>query len=136
MVGRKRGRKPDPAKEAFWRDAIRRWKRSGLTVRGFCRQERLAEGSFYAWRREIARRERTRASAPSLGDGRRSGTTRVPARGPLFLPIHVRGGAPEAALGDGTIEVRLSGGTVLRAGSAVPPERLARLIEALEARPC
>jgi len=136
MAGRKRGRKPDPAKEAFWRDAMRRWKRSGLGIREFCRRERLAEGSFYAWRRELARRERNQASTTSLRDGRRSGRARSAAIPPLFLPIHVRGGAPEATLGDGTIEVRLSGGEILRAGSAVSPERLARLIEALEARPC
>jgi hypothetical protein len=117
---------------------MRRWERSGRAIRAFCRRERLAEGSFYAWRRELARRERARASAPSFrdGDGRRSGPSRATAHVPLFLPVRVRSGASETALGDGTIEVRLPTGAVLRAGSAVPPERLARLIEALEARPC
>ena len=33
----------DPAKEAHWRKILQRFSASGLTVREFCRRERLAE---------------------------------------------------------------------------------------------
>lgn len=44
-------------KEAFWRMAIEEQASSGLSVREFCRREGIAEASFYAWRREIRRRD-------------------------------------------------------------------------------
>jgi transposase-like protein len=62
----------DRGKERFWRRAVRRWQRSGLGVRAFCAAEGLAEPSFYAWRRELARRDH-QATTP-----------------PVFLPVHVR----------------------------------------------
>lgn len=63
----------DPKKEAFWRDAVRRQARSGLSVREFCRKHGLSEPSFYERRR--AYRER---------DDRR------PAASPAFVPLIVR----------------------------------------------
>jgi hypothetical protein len=56
----RRGR--DAEKERFWRDAIRRQARSGLTIRGFCSQERLSEPGFHWWRRELARGSTRRAT--------------------------------------------------------------------------
>jgi transposase-like protein len=47
----------DTAKERRWRETVRRFARSGLSVRAFCRRERLAESAFYFWRRELARRD-------------------------------------------------------------------------------
>jgi transposase-like protein len=37
----------------FWKEAIRLWADSGLSVREFCRREGLTEHSFYSWRREL-----------------------------------------------------------------------------------
>lgn len=53
MAGRQRSRE----KEVFWRSVVEKQKLSGVTVREFCRREGLAEPSFYAWRREIAKRD-------------------------------------------------------------------------------
>jgi len=47
----------DPEREAFWRAAVTRQAASGLSVRGFCRREGLAESNFYAWRRTLAQRD-------------------------------------------------------------------------------
>jgi hypothetical protein len=47
----------DPAKEKYWRRLLRMWRRSGLTGRDFCAEHKLSEPSFYAWKREIARRD-------------------------------------------------------------------------------
>jgi hypothetical protein len=54
------GGKRDRGKERFWRQVVRQWRRSGLTVRAFCGAQGLSEPSFYAWRRIIAERERAR----------------------------------------------------------------------------
>jgi hypothetical protein len=43
----------DAAKERFWRDVLKRFAASGLSVRAFCRNEKLAESAFYAWRRKV-----------------------------------------------------------------------------------
>lgn len=53
----------DPAKERFWRGILERWLRSGWTARDFCLEHDLSEANFYAWRREIARRDQEVASA-------------------------------------------------------------------------
>ena len=55
----------DLAKEKDWRRLLRQWRASGLSGRDFCVEQRLSEPSFYAWRREIARRDQQRKSAPS-----------------------------------------------------------------------
>jgi cytochrome P450 len=48
----------DPAKEAFWRRMLVRFGRSNSTVGDFCFEHGIGEANFYAWRREIARRDR------------------------------------------------------------------------------
>ena len=37
----------------FWKEAVRLWKESGLSVRQFCTREGLAEHTFYSRRREL-----------------------------------------------------------------------------------
>jgi len=37
-----------------WREVIRRQKISGLSIAQFCRQEGLAQPSFYNWRKKLA----------------------------------------------------------------------------------
>ncbi len=37
--------------QRFWQMAIETWKASGLSVRQFCANEKLAEASFYSWRK-------------------------------------------------------------------------------------
>jgi transposase-like protein len=59
----KRKRRRDGAKEAYWREQVERQVRSGLSVRAFCRERDLAESLFYAWRRELAVRDREQAAA-------------------------------------------------------------------------
>ncbi len=44
-------------KEAFWRLVVDEQKASELSVRAFCRQESVSEPSFYAWRKELQRRD-------------------------------------------------------------------------------
>jgi hypothetical protein len=116
----------DPAKERHWRRIVREWRISGLNVRDFCDWQGLSEPSFYAWRRELAKRDREAvAVVPGIGatsGGRpvkRNGASRTPAA--AFLPVRVvADGAPENAANSSRpdrIEVHLPGGVRL----LVPP---------------
>ncbi len=44
------GPQRNSSKGKFWRNALRQFRRSGQTVRAFCKQRGLTEPSFYAWR--------------------------------------------------------------------------------------
>ena len=52
------GRPRDPRKQQQWQQWIEQWQASGLSVRAFCARHRLAEPRFYAWRRQLRRRQR------------------------------------------------------------------------------
>jgi transposase-like protein len=58
------GKPRDPRKEQHWRRWIQLWKNSGLTVRDFCARHHLAQPSFYAWRRELQRRDAATTFVP------------------------------------------------------------------------
>lgn len=106
----------DGAKERFWRRALKRQVGSGLSVRAFCRHEKLAESNFYAWRRTIA--ERDAEATP-------------PKKRPAFVPAIVTDGPRREA----SIVVELAGGRRLRLPPSTSVCRLARLVHALEVRP-
>ena len=48
--------RPDAAKQAHWLELIRRWQRSQITVREFCRRHQVSEASFFSWRRVLRER--------------------------------------------------------------------------------
>lgn len=113
-------------KERFWRQVVRRWRRSGLGVRAFCAAESVTEPSFYGWRRELARRDRE-ASAPV---------------GPRFVPVHVRSDvdvAPAAtdlaSASPPAIDVVLGNGRCLRVPAGFDPAMLRRLLAVAEETP-
>ena len=91
---------------------ISRYAASGLSIRGFCRREKLSEASFYGWRRTISERD---------AGGR-------PSKQPAFLPLVVEGNHGQA------IVIELAGGLVLRLPEAISATRLAEFVYALEAR--
>ena len=47
--------KTDADQQQFWQMALETFKSSGLSVRQFCKQEGLAEPSFYSWRKRLAK---------------------------------------------------------------------------------
>src|SRR5579864_2105350 len=66
----------DLAKEWYWRRLLRQWRRSGLTGRAFCAEQELSEPSFYAWKREIARRDHeSRKSSNKTAPATKAGST-------------------------------------------------------------
>lgn len=109
-------RNRDAGREQAWRRLLAKHGQSGLSVRAFCRREKLTEPSFYAWRRTIAERDET-SGRPSK-------------RPPAFVPAVM---TSEPWRQD-SIVIELSGGRALRLPEAIAAERLAELVQALEAR--
>lgn len=59
------GRPRDPELWQMWRERLARQRTSGLSVAEFCRQEKISDASYYAWR--------NRLSAGTEAIGRRGG---------------------------------------------------------------
>jgi len=51
-------------KENLWAARIDEWKRSGLTQRQYCEDNRLPHGTFAWWRKRLKDQEAARRSAP------------------------------------------------------------------------
>jgi len=123
----------DPKREAFWRRAVARQRRGGLSIRAFCRGERLSEPSFYAWRRVIAQRDAERSPRRSLSsNSRKRRRVRRPTPRPAFLRVVLGGIQPPEPAG---IVLELGGGRRLRLPESMPANRLAELVSALESVP-
>lgn len=102
------------SKEQFWRRAIARWQRSGLSVRAYCIQERLSEPSFYAWRRELARRDRHAEQTATSA---------------IFVPVRVSE-LPAA------IEIVVSKEPIVRVRPGFDAAMLRQVLAALTEEPC
>ena len=114
--------KRDSSREAFWRRIMAEFRKSGLTVRAFCRRRKLHESAFYFWRRTIQERDAARHSPQQCRQNRRV------IQPPAFVPLVVESESPSAG-----ITLELCGGRCLRLSESFPIERLAGLILALEA---
>jgi transposase len=108
------GKPRDYRKEQFWRQCIREWQESGLSVRGFCARRGLRQPSFYAWRLELQRRDSEK---------------------PQFVPIRLRDDVSTAV--GRTLEVVLANGRAIRVTSDFDACTLRQLVAVLEERsPC
>jgi hypothetical protein len=119
----------DLAKERHWRRMLRLWQRSGQTGRDFCADYGLPEPSFYAWRREIARRDQeptppTRTPSPPV--------PATDANLPVFQELILADAPPPPT----AIEVVLTRGHVLRIGPGFDADLLRQLLRVLEEPPC
>jgi hypothetical protein len=140
MAQRQRWR--DPAKERRWRRLIQQWRRSRLSVREFCDWQGLSEASFYAWRRELTKRDREASAAPSTRKADRAaeqnGSVAFPA--PRFLPVQVVPGMQSRATSGPPrtecIEVQLTSGVRLAVPAGCNRQALVEVLAALETRPC
>lgn len=122
----------DLDKQAFWQRKLQAQVRSGLSIRAFCRQERLSEPGFYHWRRELARRaavkSRTafvpvRVRADSLADAKRAHES---------VEQEAQATQPGPA---GAIEIILAQGYRVRLSGPVDGAALRQVLAVLEGRP-
>ncbi|AMV29235.1 hypothetical protein VT84_33530 [Gemmata sp. SH-PL17] len=135
----------DPKLEQFWRATVAKWATSGRNIRDFCRENKLPEPSFYAWRREIAARDRTPVAksirpvtaAPARRNPKPARPTRPARRGtsasaptprPSFVALRVVPGTP--------LELVLRSGHVLRVPPGYDANHLRAVVAALEGAPC
>ena len=106
--------------EDRWRDRIKRWRGSGLSVREFCLREGVSEPSFYQWRKRL------KAHRSSDGDG-------SPA---VFVPVQVVD-TPVTRVAtvwdgaDSVVEVVLPGGVTIRGGRLVDESRWRSVLRAV-----
>jgi len=109
-------------KEAFWRRVLDRQRRSGLSVREFCQGEGVSEGSFYAWRRELLKRD---AATPDVADNRdterRLVRVEVVSDGETVWPTQT----------SNMLEIVTPEGLTLRFDAQTRPETVAALVDVL-----
>lgn len=124
-----RGLRSDPGKQWFWSACVSRWRRSGLSVREFCRREALSEPSFYAWRRILTQRQ----ASPVSGGPHSVAPRRPVSTGERFLPVQVACPIPTAST---AIEILLPAGQRLRVRPGFDRQTLEAVLELLERRSC
>ena len=90
-----------------WADRIAAQQRSGNSVKQFCKEQGLTEGSFYAWRKRLRKKEPVRFALVDRGAARQEPTT-------------------EAAL-----ELVMTSGERLRIGAGVDTATLRTVLEVL-----
>lgn len=112
-------------KELGWRALVREQRKSGESIRAFCRRKAISEPSFYAWRRELRKRD-ARRGADADGSVRLIPVDVVdPAR------EHAARGSRDAKL---PLEIAAPGGFTLRFDHDTAPETVARLLDVIAGR--
>jgi hypothetical protein len=105
----------DLKKERLWRRMVQGQARSGLSVRAWCLEHHLHEAGFYAWRKELARRDAERGA-------------------PAFVPVRVTEDEPAGAHGE--IEIVLVSGRRVRVSGPVDRRTLSDVLAVLEGAGC
>jgi hypothetical protein len=138
---RRKGPQRNAEKERFWRDAISRQRRSGQSVRGFCRNETLSEPSFYAWRRELKQRgDKQPVGRAQRDDKQRGGRRQVghsqrrAASRPAFVAVQLA--AEAGPMTASAIELTLPSGAVLRLPASIEPATVAAIVNAVSPGYC
>jgi len=122
----KKRKRRDPEKERFWREVIRRQRKSSLTVSAFCAAEGIKDWSFHWWRRELAKRDREKPAAEA---------TVKPQEAPSFVPVQLLPERNECHASS-SIEVVLTSGQRVRIPTGFDPLTLDSLLTVLESHQC
>lgn len=126
MGGRVRRRSEE--KEQFWRQIVDAHAGSGLSVRRYCSDRGVSEQSFFAWRKELARRD----AAAKEKRARSASTNQSPAR-IRFAQLQIASG--ELA-GGACLEIVLPTGVRIRVPRGACRDTLSDVMGVLERRPC
>jgi hypothetical protein len=119
-------------KETYWRDVLRRQRESGLSVRQFCRAEKLSDASLYRWKRKIEGLDGETSRSTKSTAGRRGSPPSRPAGSEksvgssFFLPVQLNAAASS------TIEVLHPRGHVVRVPAVFDRDCLHRILRVLD----
>lgn len=124
----------DLALERAWRKRMRRYERSGLTIREFCQQEGLVAHQFSWWRAELKRRAAAANSSkpPAKPKQPTSKKNSKPAATGHFVPVRLE---PSAAASSG-VEIVLNQPPRIQVTAGFDAEVLREVVRALETRSC
>lgn len=64
-MGKQKGPARSRERERFWRRLVAAQPRSGLSIAAWCAEHGVPASSFYAWRRELAKRDAEGKSLPA-----------------------------------------------------------------------
>jgi transposase len=99
--------RPANRKTDEWAERIAAQRRSGMSVKQFCKEQGLTEYSFYAWRK------------------------RLQEKGPVRFALVERGALRQERMADAVLEVVLATGERLRIGTGVDPATLRVVLDVL-----
>ena len=127
-------------REAYWRQALADWFRSGLSKVAFCRERGLSPSAFHWWKGELTRRDAAKGSRPSSAS---SGKGSEAKGRPAFVAVRLAEGSVGGAAGPlgagggngAAVEVVLGNGRRVRVGSGFDGELLAQVVRVLEGTP-
>jgi hypothetical protein len=112
-------------KEAYWALMVEEQRRCGGSIRSFCEQKAISEPSFYAWRRELRKRDVDKAADNrdlqliSVDVLSPTDKKAPPSRDDLKIPLEI--GTPR--------------GFTLRFDRDTTPETISRLLDVLAQSP-
>ena len=109
-------------KEKFWRLVVDEQRRCGLNIRMFCQQKAISEPSFYAWRKELQKRD-----AERVADADRNGR---------LIPVDVvkakcENATPSVHDVNTPLEICTPRGFTLRFAHDTAPETISRLLDVI-----
>ena len=115
-----------PEKEAYWRKMVREQRRSGMTVRQFCKDHGLSEASFFSWQRELALRDQQAAGTTENGSSssRKKQAVPPPMNAAAFIPLRLSGAS--------ALELVHPRGHVLRIPSGFDRDCLGKVLQLLD----
>ena len=116
-------------KEAYWRGQLDQQVVSGLSVRGWCRDNGVSEPSFYMWRREVRKRDLERGlSNRNPAERGVQGRLSEAAVTPGFVAVDVVTSGAVLADREAKLEIAVAGGVVIRLREDVSAETLERVL--------
>lgn len=104
---------------ADWREVLAEWQDSGLSIRGFCRRQGIAEARFYYWRKRLNI------------EGHPQDTT---SRLATFLPVQIKKISTPCYSSGSYVELFLPGGVIVRFSGEISDDRLLRVLKATGAQ--
>ena len=111
-------------RETYWRNILTRQSKSGLSIARFCRQESIAQPSFYAWRRTIRERDGAVAKFPANGRSDLGRGSKLPS----FVPVRVEE-VMSAAGQHQPIRIRWPGGVDIDVPASTSPRDITAVLQ-------